>query len=75
MAADSSSVSFPWFSMDCFTSSRRACKLRRKGVETVQEALQGASDIIAEWISDDADVRKLLRDAGRGGPAPGREVR
>ena len=33
-----------------------------KGVETVEEALQGASDIIAEWISDDADVRKMLRN-------------
>ena len=33
-----------------------------KGVETVQDALQGASDIVAEWISDDADVRKLLRE-------------
>ncbi len=32
-----------------------------KGVETVEDALQGASDIIAEWISDDADVRKELR--------------
>ena len=33
-----------------------------KGVETVEEALQGASDIIAERISDDADIRKLLRE-------------
>ncbi len=33
-----------------------------KGVETVEEALQGASDIIAEQISDDADIRKLLRE-------------
>ena len=33
-----------------------------KGVETVQDALQGASDIIAERISDDADIRKLLRE-------------
>ena len=32
-----------------------------KGVGTVGDALQGASDIIAEWISDDADVRKELR--------------
>ena len=32
-----------------------------KGVETVEEALQGASDIIAEWISDDAAIRKSLR--------------
>ena len=33
-----------------------------KGVETVQDALQGAGDIIAEWISDDAEVRKMLRE-------------
>ena len=33
-----------------------------KGVNTVEEALQGASDIIAEDLSDDADIRKLLRD-------------
>ncbi len=32
-----------------------------KGVETVEDALQGASDIIAELISDDADIRKELR--------------
>ncbi len=32
-----------------------------KGVETVEDALQGASDIIAEQISDDADLRKELR--------------
>ena len=33
-----------------------------KGVETVQDALQGASDIIAEQISDDANVRGELRE-------------
>ena len=33
-----------------------------KGVETAADALQGANDIIAEWISDDADVRKSLRE-------------
>ncbi len=32
-----------------------------KGVETVEDALQGANDIIAEWISEDADIRKELR--------------
>ncbi len=32
-----------------------------KGVETVQDALSGAKDIIAERISDDADLRKMLR--------------
>ena len=33
-----------------------------KGVETAQDALQGASDIIAELISDDAGVRGMLRE-------------
>ena len=32
-----------------------------KSVDTVGDALQGASDIIAEQISDDADIRKALR--------------
>ena len=31
------------------------------GVETAEDALQGAMDIIAETISDDADVRKRMR--------------
>ena len=31
------------------------------GVATAEEALQGASDIIAEMISDDAELRKRLR--------------
>ena len=32
-----------------------------KGVETVEQAIAGASDIIAERISDDAELRKTLR--------------
>ena len=32
-----------------------------KGVESVEDALQGAGDIIAEQISDDAAIRKSLR--------------
>ena len=32
-----------------------------KGVETAEDALQGASDILAEEISDDADIRRELR--------------
>ena len=32
-----------------------------KGVETVEDAIAGASDIIAEILSDDADIRKMLR--------------
>ncbi|MBE6996016.1 MAG: RNA-binding transcriptional accessory protein [Ruminococcaceae bacterium] len=33
-----------------------------KGVETAEDALAGASDIIAETISDDAELRKKLRE-------------
>lgn len=33
-----------------------------KGVNTVRDALAGASDMIAEWISDDADTRAILRE-------------
>ena len=32
-----------------------------KGVETIEDALAGASDIIAEMISDDPEIRKALR--------------
>ncbi len=32
-----------------------------KGVETIEQALAGASDIIAERVSDDAELRKILR--------------
>jgi uncharacterized protein len=31
------------------------------GVATVNEALEGARHIVAEWISEDADLRKALR--------------
>lgn len=34
---------------------------QEKGVETIEEAISGAKDILAEKISDDADIRKLLR--------------
>ncbi len=33
-----------------------------KGVPTAEEALQGAMDIIAEQVSDDANLRKRLRE-------------
>ena len=33
-----------------------------KDVETVADALQGANDIVAEWISDDAAIRWSLRE-------------
>ncbi|MBR5122430.1 MAG: RNA-binding transcriptional accessory protein, partial [Anaerotignum sp.] len=34
-----------------------------KGVESIADAIQGAKDILAEQISDDADLRKTLREA------------
>lgn len=34
-----------------------------KEVNTVEEALQGAKDIISEMVSDDADVRKYIKHA------------
>ena len=36
-----------------------------KGVENAEEALAGARDIIAEVISDDAEVRKAIRERTR----------
>ncbi|WMI81205.1 Tex family protein [Anaerotignum sp. MB30-C6] len=33
-----------------------------KGVSSVEEAIQGAKDIIAEKLSDDANLRKMLRE-------------
>ena len=33
-----------------------------KGVETVADALQGANDSVAEWISDAAAIRRSLRE-------------
>ena len=33
-----------------------------KGVEDIEQALAGASDIIAEMISDNAEIRKILRE-------------
>jgi protein Tex len=43
--------------------SRAASFLNQeKGIDTPQKALQGASDILAEELSDNADVRKWLRE-------------
>lgn len=33
-----------------------------KGVESVEDAINGAKDILAEQFSDDADLRKMLRE-------------
>lgn len=38
-----------------------SCIDPEKGINTVEEALEGASDIIAEMVSDDASLRKDLR--------------
>jgi len=38
-----------------------------KGVETAEEALAGASDIIAENISDNAEIRKKLKELIKSG--------
>ena len=49
---------------DCLEPLAEAAKYiaPEKGVETAEDALQGASDIVAEQISDDADIRKALRE-------------
>ena len=36
--------------------------VRPDGAQSVEEALTGASDIVAEMISDDAEIRKRLRE-------------
>ena len=33
-----------------------------KGVASAQEAISGASDIIAEWISENQEARQKIRD-------------
>ncbi len=33
-----------------------------KGVDTAEQAIEGAMDIIAEYISDNAEYRKIIRD-------------
>ena len=35
---------------------------REKGVNEINEALDGARDIIAEWVSENPDTRKKIRD-------------
>lgn len=49
---------------DCPDPAEEAKKYidEEKGVNTAEEALAGASDIIAEQISDDAEIRKALRE-------------
>ena len=44
------------------TSSAREFVNREKGVETVDDALQGARDIIAETINENAEIRQKIRE-------------
>ena len=48
---------------DCPDPLEEAAKYvdAEKGVETAEDALAGASDIVAELLSDDAELRKALR--------------
>ncbi len=48
---------------DCPDPAEEAAKYidPEKGVETAEEALAGAGDIVAEMLSDDAELRKALR--------------
>ena len=48
---------------DCPNPAEEAARYidPEKGVETAEDALAGASDIVAELLSDDAELRKALR--------------
>ncbi len=46
---------------DTLQNTAKSFLNEEKGVQTVEEAIAGAKDILAERISDDADLRKLLR--------------
>ncbi len=48
---------------DCPNPAEEAARYidPEKGVETAEDALAGASDIVAERLSDDAELRKALR--------------
>jgi uncharacterized protein len=35
---------------------------KEKGIETIDDALAGARDIIAEWVNEDSDARVLVRE-------------
>ena len=49
---------------DCPSPAEEAKKYvsEENGVNTAEEALAGAADIVAEMISDDAEIRKSLRE-------------
>ncbi|WP_421830510.1 Tex family protein [Larkinella sp.] len=44
------------------TVERKAASFLNDQVATVQDALQGARDIMAEWINEDADARQRIRN-------------
>ncbi|WP_138990464.1 Tex family protein [Larkinella sp. C7] len=44
------------------TVERKAASFLNEQVATVQDALQGARDIMAEWINEDADARQRIRN-------------
>ena len=44
------------------TVERKAASFLNEHVATVQDALQGARDIMAEWINEDADARQRIRN-------------
>jgi len=52
------------FNLDHFNPEEFAATLVdvEKGVASAQEALEGARDIIAEWISENPDTRKHVRE-------------
>ena len=50
------------FSHKCQDPAAAAAKYLSKNVETPEAALAGASDIIAEWISETSAIRADLRD-------------
>lgn len=52
------------FAQDSISLEQEAEKFvdAEKEVNNVEEALQGARDIIAEWINEDAELRKKMRD-------------
>ena len=53
-------LSFPK-EIDCLHEAQKYIN-SELGVNDVNEALQGAMDIIAEMVSDDADIRKYVKD-------------
>jgi len=52
------------FAQECDTDPLDEASLfinEELGVESVQDALTGARDIIAEWVNEDAETRKIMR--------------